>query len=341
MRVTQQDIARLAQVSQATVSRVLSGDERVEPEIRGRVMSVVRDHNYKHDVRARSLRSKRTNLIGLVLKREAGGLEGDPFFSMFVAAILDHLAGTPFHLCVDVAPSRTSQEHVYDELLRSRRVDGLILVESETRDDRAARLMQDNFPFVIVGRPHDPRLISVDNDNVLAGETVTNHLLDEGYERVGFLAGPEDLTVSNDRIEGYCRAVEARGMKPRVWHAPFGFTAARDVARDALLEAPNDDRPDALAVMDDYMAMGVVQAARERRLKIPEDLGLASFNDTNLCSLLNGGLTSMSMNLAMMSRYACDRLLDAIADSPMDGPTRFIVPCELKVRGSSVRLRGE
>jgi len=338
MRVTQQDIARIAQVSQATVSRVLAGDERVEPDIRGRVMMVVRDHNYKPDVRARSLRSKRTNLIGLVLKREAGGLEGDPFFSMFVAAILDHLAGTPFHLCVDVAPSRTSQEHVYDELLRSRRVDGLILVESETRDERAARLMQDDFPFVIVGRPHDPRLLSVDNDNVLAGETVTNHLLDEGYQRVGFLAGPDDLTVSNDRVEGYRRAVEARGHPTLVWHAEFGFASARDVARTAL---SGPDRPDALAVMDDYMAMGVVQAVRESRLSIPNDLGLASFNDTNLCSLLNRGLTSMSMNLSIMSRYACDRLLDAIAGDEDCGPKRHIVPCELKVRGSSVRSREE
>ncbi|MBL8040584.1 MAG: LacI family DNA-binding transcriptional regulator, partial [Chthonomonas sp.] len=171
MRVTQQDIARLAKVSQSTVSRVVAGDQRVEEEIRERVMTVMRNHNYRPDVRARSLRTQSTHLIGLVMKREARDLQGDPFFSMFVSEILGFLSSTPYHLCVDIAASALRQEFIYDELLRTRRVDGLILVESEPRDERVERLQKDAFPFVIIGNPgSDVDLHSVDNDNILAGE---------------------------------------------------------------------------------------------------------------------------------------------------------------------------
>src|ERR1700709_2155594 len=124
MRVTQSDIARLAKVSQATVSRVLSGDDRVETLIRDRVLLTMREHNYRPDVRARSLRLRRTGLIGLVLKRPHGGLVDDPFFASLTSGIIDALSGTPNHLCLDMVTDEQSQEGVYDEMLRTRRVDG-------------------------------------------------------------------------------------------------------------------------------------------------------------------------------------------------------------------------
>ncbi|RYG26824.1 LacI family transcriptional regulator, partial [bacterium] len=119
-----------------------------------------------------------------------------------------------------------------------------------------------------------------------------------------------------------------------IWHANFGSDAARTAATK-ILASP--DRPDALVVLDDYMAMGVVLAARELGLRIPQDIGMVAFNDSNLCDLLEGGLSSVSLNIDEMVRAAGDALLAIIEGRPEDAPVRTIVPCELRARGSSIR----
>lgn len=337
MRVTQQDIARIAKVSQATVSRVLAGDVRVEARIRDRVQGVILEHNYRPDVRARSLRSKRTGLIGLVVKRPPGGLKDDPFFSNLTAEIMDFLSGKPYHLCVDMVTSDIGQEAIYDEMLRTRRVDGLILVESEASDERIHRLQAEGFPFVLIGNPmsgNGATVMSVDNDNFLAGEMATRHLLDQGYGRVGIIAGPKGLTVSNDRIAGYCAAIGDRECEPLVWHSEFGAQATHDVAC-RILSAPG--RPDGLVVLDDFMAMGVVLACRSLGIRIPEDLGVVSFNDSSICQLIESGLSSVSLNIPEIVRIATGNLLRIIEQKNFGGPRRVIVPCELMARGSSRR----
>jgi DNA-binding LacI/PurR family transcriptional regulator len=333
MPVTQLDIAKLARVSQATVSRVLSGDDKVELTIRHRVLDVIRSHNYQPDVRARSLRLRRTGLIGLVLKRPKGGLKEDPFFAALIAGIMDFLCGKPYHLCVDVVTDEVSQGSVYDEMLRTRRVDGLILVESETSDERNHLLQRDKFPFVLIGNPKSCDIFSVDNDNIHAGELAARHMIENGYRRIAFLGGPEQITVSDDRIEGYRRAVLAAGIEPIVYHSGFGPEAARRSAGKLL----SIDRPDAIIVLDDFMACGVVLAARENNRRVPDHLGLVAFNDSSLCSLLDVGLTSVSLGIDRIVHAAVCKLLQLIEqDDIAEIPVRHIVPCELKIRGSSI-----
>jgi DNA-binding LacI/PurR family transcriptional regulator len=335
MRVRQQDIAKLARVSQATVSRVVAGDSKVDAQISARVRAVMNAHNYQPDVRARSLRSKRTGLIGLVIKRPHGGLDSDPFYATLIAEILDFLDGEPFHLCLDIASDEESQVAIYDEMLRTRRVDGLILVESEARDERIQRLQDDQFPFVLIGNPGDvDRIWSVDNDNVQACFNATQHLIDQGYSRVGMIAGPLGITVSEDRVQGYQKAVSAAGQPCRVWHAEFGSTAGMEVGQRVL---SSDPPPDALVVLDDFMAMGVIRAARKLGVAIPQELGIVSFNNSHLCELVDGNLTSVSLNIDVMVRHACEQLIQAIDRSEGAQSSRIIVPTELHFRGSSRR----
>lgn len=337
MRPTQADIARIAKVSQATVSRVFAGDTRVEATVAESVRRVMREYNYRPDERARSLRGKGSGMIGLVVRRPSAGLAEDPFFSTLVSNILDFLVGSPYHLCLDVVPTLQSQQAIYDEMLRTRRVDGLILVESESRDPRIQKLHDDRFPFVLIGnyvRSEDEGLpiLSVDNDNVLAGEMATNHLLDNGYRRVGILGGPPGIFVSEDRISGYRKAMHERGREELVWHSEFGYEPARIAARSILTAR---DRPDALVVLDDFMAMGVTNAARDMDLDIPGQLGVVGFNDSILCSLIPGGLTSVSLNISRMVNSACGLLLRAIANESVAGQSQITIPCELTIRGSS------
>jgi len=344
-RLTQRDIARLSRVSQATVSRVLAGDERVDLLTMERVKQAIEEHDYRPDVRARSFRNQRSGLIGLVFKRPPGGLHDDPFFANLASEITDFLSGKPYHLCIEMVTPKT-QQHTYDELLRTRRVDGLVLVESEARDERIRKLQADAFPFVLIGnplfedRPGQPPF-SVDNDNILAGQTAAKHLIDSGYKKVGILSGPPGVTVSEDRIIGYQRAIAGCQDSELIWHSEFGLHAAQSKALEILF-SPN--RPDAMVVLDDFMAMGVVLAARTAKLHIPDDLGLVSFNNSSICHLLEGGLTSISLNSAEIVRVACTQLLNIIEDKPVRFPSRVIVPTQLMIRGSSIpswRTNGE
>jgi DNA-binding LacI/PurR family transcriptional regulator len=335
LRVTQRDIARLLQVSQATVSRVLAGDERVDTDTKERIQQAIVEHNYRPDVRARSLRNQRSGLIGLVFKRPSGGLHDDPFFANLVSEIMDFLSGSPYHLCVEMVTPSTQQD-TYDEMLRTRRVDGLILVESESRDQRIVQLDRDQFPFVLIGNPiakEDMDIYSVDNDNILAGEIATRHLVANGYKRIGILAGPRGVTVSEDRLIGYQTAISGRQDVEMIWHSEFGLEAAKEAA---MYIFSSERKPDALVVLDDFMAMGVVLAAKASRIRIPQDLGLVSFNNSSICNLVEGGLTSVSLNISEIVKVACSRLLRIVEDRPVSGPKRVIVPTQLVVRGSSV-----
>lgn len=336
MRVKQLDIAKVANVSQATVSRVLAGDSRVEPQIRDRVKAAIQQMNYRPDVRAQALRTKKTGLLGLVLKRPKGALHDDPFFSALISAIMDQLVGKPYHLCLDFVTDEKGQQGIYDEMLRSRRVDGLVLVESEANDVRIARLYEDHFPFVLIGNADNVGIPQVDNDNKYAGELATRHLLDQGFRKIGFLAGPSGITVSDDRVDGYRHALRAASVEPIVWHSDFGLYAAQKTAK-AIYES--DARPDALVVLDDFMAFGAILSARSRGLVVPRDLGIVSFNNSSLCSLLDGGLTSVDMNIPQLVDRAVTRLLHIIENGNGNSVSREIVPCELHVRGSSQGCR--
>ena len=334
MRVTQQDIAKMAEVSQATVSRVLAGDARVEPDTRSRVLEVMEQANYRPDVRAQSLRRKRTQLIGLVLKRERNDVSDDPFVSALVTEITQSLTHTQYHLCFDIAHSSDHQSRVYDEMLRSRRVDGLILVEPEADDSRLLRLDKDEFPFVVIGNPKVSAWHSVDNDNVLAGRMATLHLIETGHRDITFLSGPTGIAVSDDRITGFEMAMREHNFSPRVVPCDFGHEAAYCKAQD-LIETQT--LPEALLVMDDFMSTGVIRAAAQSGISIPGDLALASFNDSTLCQLIPHGLTSVNMNLPILVQQAVKKLLLIIDEKDRVEPSRYVVPCELVVRGSSSR----
>ncbi|MFM9872551.1 MAG: LacI family DNA-binding transcriptional regulator [Fimbriimonadaceae bacterium] len=334
MRVTQQDIARIAAVSQATVSRVLAGDTRVEPETRSRVLGVMEESNYRPDVRAQSLRKKRTELIGIVLKRERNDAADDPFVSSLITAITQALSKTPYHLCFDIAHSPDHQSKVYDEMLRTRRVDGLLLVEPESDDARLQRLDRDNFPFVVIGNPKIAAWHSVDNDNVLASRMATLHLIEQGNKDIVFLSGPRGLTVCEDRITGYEMAMREHSLVPRVVPSDFGHEAAysRTVALTDRMTMP-----EALLAMDDFMATGVLRAAIQAGLTIPQDLAMASFNDSTICQLIPSGLTSVNMNLPILIQEAVKKLILLVESKDAVPPSRYVAPAELIVRGSSRR----
>ena len=274
-------------------------------------------------------------MIGLVIKRPQGGIVNDPFYANLIASIMEELSETEFHLCVDCAADNNRHQSLYDEMLRTRRVDGLILVESEAADNRIQKLQTDRFPFVLIGNPlHAAEVHSIDNDNVLASDLLTQHFIKQGYKRIAFLGAKSGITVSDDRIAGYQRALRGVQDEHLIFHSDFGSEAARITAREIL---SSSNPPDAIVVLDDFMALGVSAASREFKLAVPRDLGIASFNDSSLCDVIGGGLTSVNLNIPQIVRLAVNRLLDIIDEKPIQGPRRILVPSKLSIRNSSKR----
>ncbi len=336
MKITQLDIARQANVSQSTVSRVLSGDEKVDGELMERVKVVLERENYHVNARARGLRKRTSGQIGLVLKRPTGGLEDDPFVSTLISCMTEVLSSSQYVLCVDLASSSEEQAQIYEQMLRSDRVDGVVVLEPEMRDERLTRLLEDQFPFVVIGDPGEAEVPSVDNDNVMAGYLATKHLVEGGRKRVGMLAGPKDVRFSEDRIQGYVRAVREVAQAPLIWHSEFGLRFAREAA-DKILDSTQ--APDGLVVLDDVMAVSTAGVAHRRGLAVPTDLALVGFNNSGFCDLVEGGLTSVDLKMETMIRTATLELLELLNGKKACRSTRMIVPCSLVERGSSASRR--
>ncbi|MCS7190013.1 MAG: LacI family transcriptional regulator [Fimbriimonadales bacterium] len=331
----QVEIARLAGVSQATVSRVLKGDPQVNEAMRARVLAVVQELGYVPDARAQSLRSQRTRLLGLVVHRASEALAGDPFFSALIASIIEQAGKHEYHLCVDTARTARSQRAIYEELLRTRRVDGLILVESETQDRRIERLSREGFPFVLIGRyePQDA-IYSVDNDNVGAAQMATDYLIRTGRRRIAYIGGPAGLTVTRDRLQGYKNALEAHGIPydpRRVVFAEFNERSAASAMTDLLGQTPP---PDAVLGLDDLIALGAMREAKRRGIRIPDDIAFIGFNDSPLCRYVEPSLTSIAVDIPALARKATETLI-ALIEGHTPPAKRQIVPARLVKRESA------
>ena len=331
----QVEIARLAGVSQATVSRVLKGDPQVNAEMRERVLAVVQQLGYVPDARAQSLRSQRTRLLGLVIHRDPDALAGDPFFSALIAMIVAQAGRYDYHLCVDTARTARSQRAIYEELLRTRRVDGLILVESETHDRRIERLSHEGFPFVLIGRyePEDA-VCTVDNDNISAAHMATDYLLRMGRRRIAYIGGPVELTVTRDRLRGYRDALEAHGIgynPHRVMFAEFNAHSAASATIDLLSQSPP---PDAILALDDMLAIAAMRTAKQHGYRVPDDIAIVGFNDSPLCEYVEPRLTSIAVEIPLLARKATEMLIGLI-EGREPSPKRQIAPARLVKRDSA------
>ncbi|MGQ9487638.1 MAG: LacI family DNA-binding transcriptional regulator [Armatimonadota bacterium] len=333
--LTQVQIAELSQVSQATVSRVLRGDPRVNEEMRQRVLEVIRQHGYVPDARAQSLRSQRTGMLGLVVHRSPKQLARDPFFSALIAAIVEFAGERGYHLCVDAARAEQSRRAIYEDLLRTRRVDGLVLVEPQTQDERMLRLLEEGFPFVLIGRyePTDA-VYSVDNDNVGAGHMATKHLIGKGHRRIAYISGPRGIFVCEDRHQGYRQALSEAGVPYVPELVAWGdFSEAHGYrSMNRLLGLP--EPPTAVVAVDDLVAIGALRAAQERGIAVPQQVAVIGFNDSPFCQYVDPPLSSVAVDIRGLAHIATQVLIRLIEEREVP-QRRHIVPCQLMERSST------
>jgi len=335
MTVTIKDIAKLAGVSPSTVSRVISGHSRISEATSKKVKEIMEELGYHPNVMAKSLVSKTTRTLGIILPRPAEQIFLNFFFAEVIRGIVAQTAKAGYDLLMAAATPDTNEIDTVTRLVRGRRVDGIILLRSRQGDPNIAFLHKESFPFVLIGRSPDyPDSLSVDNDNVQAAYDATKHLIEQGHRRIGFVGGPTDLIVSQDRMEGYWKAMRESGLAGRdEWIVEGEFLQDSGYrAMSILMSLP--ERPTALVVTDDLISFGILRGLSELGYSVPQDLSLVSFNDIALSKLATPPISSIDIGIFQLGYTASHLLLRGIQGETLL-QKRIIIPHRLIVRESS------
>lgn len=338
MAVTIKDVAKKAGVSPSTVSRVLSNHPRISSETAKKVKAVMEQLGYHPNIMAKSLVSKTTNSICVLLPKPAEELFSNLFFMELIRGIVTQANRAGYDVLLSSGGNEKEELEAVSRLLNGRRVDGAILLYSRKDDPVVDFLYENNHPFTLIGRSESHQdILTVDTDNVQASYDATKHLISMGHERIGFVSGPPNLVVSQDRLQGYHQAMADSGLLVRPeWIVEGEFLQESGYrAMSFIMNLPN--RPTALVVVDDMVSFGVLRGLHELKFRVPEDLCLVSFNNIPLSELSTPPISSIDIGIYHLGYTASQVLIQAIQNDSQSASMhmRHIIPHRLIVRESS------
>ncbi len=334
-QITIKDVAEHAGVSPSTVSRVINDNSKISEETKQKVREAMDKLGYYPNEIARSLVKQQTKSIGLVLSRPADRALANPFFPDIIRGIAAELQAHNFQLVLTAAEDYKSESHQALKLLRNGSIEGLIVMAAKVKDDLISRLAKNNYPFLLVGRSRElTNIPRVDNDNVRAARRMTELFISRGYTRTALLTGPAGYVVSQDRQQGYRQALEKADLSfdsSLIYRSEFTYEAGLNAAKKLLQERGGDI--DSVFAADDILAMAVVRAADSLNISVPQDLGVAGFNDAPLASLIEPALTTVCIPIVEMGKSAAEMLL-SIIDEGGSSSREKIIPAEIVTRDS-------
>ena len=335
---TLKDVAISAGVSYQTVSKVINHQVQVTKETEQRIWQAVETLNYRPNHTARALRSQRSFTLGYSWPPSPKD-QTNPILDQFLQSIFEAAEERGYYLlCFPYNSDPKKHLEAYGELIDTGRVDGFILSSVEYQDPRVLFLLEHKFPLAAFGRS-DPELVFpwIDVDGAAGIAMVMEHLLELGHERIAALAWPENSRVGNNRMEGYFNTLMAAGIKPVSGWVKRGegkFSVGYDATLQ-LLDLPKAKRPTAMIALNDALAIGAMQAARDRKVAIGSQLAIASFDDTPMVQYLDPPLTSVRQPVWEVGQRIIPMLLDYIETGELPEPTSVLVTPQLIVRGST------
>ncbi|MFN7129080.1 MAG: LacI family DNA-binding transcriptional regulator [Brevundimonas sp.] len=318
-RATINDVAREARVSKKTVSRVINQSPFVKTDTRERVNAVIKELGFTPDPQARGLAFGRSFLIGLIYDNPS-----PTYVVNMQQGVLDALKGSGLELVVH--PCNRNSPTLLEDIrgfVERQRLYGVIMPPSVSEDERVIDLLRElDCPYVRIASValDEPEVMVVTNDGVGAAEAA-NHLADLGHSRIGLVRGPDLFRSSAVRGKGFVDALAARGipLDPELdFKGAYTFESGVE-AGHALLSLTT--QPSAIFALNDDMAIGVMQAARERGLELPRDLSVVGFDDLPMAARVWPNLTSVRLPIRDMGRMAAEKLL---------APLRGVDPAKLQ-----------
>jgi DNA-binding LacI/PurR family transcriptional regulator len=337
-RVTLKEVANSVGVSYQTVSKVINHQAQVSKDTEERIWQVVRELGYRPNYTARSLRSQRSYSLGYTWAPSPPD-QSNPILDQFLHSMFQAAEKQGYYLlCFPFHKDPTQQLAAYGELIDTGRVDGFVLSGVEYNDPRVLFLQERDFPFVAFGRSN-PELIFpwIDIDGAAGIAMVVNHLLESGFRRIAALAWPETSRVGNNRMDGYFNALHAAGISPNPeWiqrgegRFDFGYKAGME-----LLDLPSAGRPTAIIALNDLMAIGAMQAVRERGLVVGTEFAIAGFDDFPMVQYLDPPLTSIRQPVWEVGQQIISMLLEYLELGKPPAPSEILVMPRLIVRAST------
>jgi LacI family transcriptional regulator len=325
---TIRDVAQRAEVSVASVSRVLTGAGAVTDATRKRVMEAVEALQYVPHSGARSLSTSRTNTVGVILP----DLYGE-YFSELIRGMDVGARALGYHLIVSSSHDDAEEASAAIRSMRGR-VDGLIVLSPHLGAANLASSLAGRLPVLLMNGGADAGRPSIVVDNHGGAVEAVEHLIATGRRRIAHIAGPTGNLEAEARLAGYLEAMAAANLPTTV--VDGAFTKASGHEAGARLAAM-DPRPDAVFAANDNMAIGAMLALQEAGMRMPADLAVVGFDDVPLASLVQPGLTTLRINIAEMGRNALGRLVKLIESAgaaPADAACEVVRP-ELVVRPST------
>jgi LacI family transcriptional regulator len=330
-KLTIRQIAKLAEVSRSTVSRVLNDHPNVNPQTRERVLQVVTETGFHPDPIARSLSSRRVDIIGLVIPLAIQSLFEDPFFPRLMQGISQGCNRHDYTLTLFLLHSLEEEAELYPRISHRQLLDGVIVTATRSGDPLVPQLLANRIPFVLHGRHEDPRVSFVEVDNITGAHTAVTHLVRLGRRRIALITGSSSSLAAEDRKQGYLNALRER----RVWtdesliiYGDFTETSGYEAMQRLL-----PHQPDAVFVASDSMALGAMRALREAEKRVPDEVAVVGFDDMPQAATADPPLTTIRQPIQRAGVLAVEMLID-ILENGTEPARRIILPTELVIRAS-------
>jgi LacI family repressor for deo operon, udp, cdd, tsx, nupC, and nupG len=328
------DVARLAGVSIATVSRCINSPEQVRDTTREIVQEAIRQTGYSPNTLARNFRRGKTQVIMVVLPSV-----GDPFFTGVMSGIRAVSDESGYSLLINETQFNTMTEDEIGAMVVSKLADGIILLASMSPFGTRILSAESRraLPIVIGCEAISPELDafpSVHIDNVAAAREATEFLLSQGHRKIAFISGQPDSLLTRDREEGYRRSMQEAGIE-----AGHGWIVSGGLTLDGAIEATRvllsrKDPPSAIFCANDEMAMGCMHAIKASGLSVPRDISVVGFDNTRYAAVLDPPLTTVSQPAAEIGERVMRCLLEEIENGRSAGGGPEIVPHQLILRDS-------
>ncbi len=333
-RFTIKDVARLAEVSPATVSLALADNPTVAVATRQRVRDVAKRLNYVPSRVAQSLQSQRTSAVALVIPHSAQHVFSHPYFMGILEGIVDVLNRHDYTLVLSTAASETTEATAYLKVLNSRQADGMIVASAAVNDPNVQSLIHSGYPLVYLGRYlGNDQVPAVGIDDTAGARMATEHLLWHGCQRIVHLSGPLAHQSAIDRLAGYREALQNVGLR-----RDDTLVSTGDYTEHSGYEAMHrliamGTAVDAVFAANDEMAFGSLRAIKAAGLRVPDDLAVVGFDNIRLAEVVTPSLTTIHRSLDQLGHIAAEQLLCQLRGE-IPEPVQVLLPTQLVVRHS-------
>ena len=339
MAVTIKDVAALAGVSPSTVSRTCKNNPSISEETKERVRKAMAELGYEPNFQASNLASQNSRTIGIILPASAKEVYENSFYLEAIQGISHYCNGRQYMTTIVTGQDEAEILDAVRSMSRSGKVDGFIILYSKKDDPVIDYLFNEGLLYILIGKAtqYTNQTLYIDNDNLLAGREAAEYLYQLGHRRIAYLGSDSSLMFSADRKAGYQLALASHQLPVRPEYCVEVKNVSEnneEAIRGLLMQK---DRPTAILVSDDILAVSLERVCLENHLAIPEDLSIISFNNSLFARLTSPQLTSIDIGAGQLGSEAASQIINHI-ENPNLLATKIIVPHHLIERDSCCKI---